>query len=52
MTGPGRPGRDDELALTGMAASTLGWDYPTFLRHILSGARPLTELRAMQAEIT
>jgi len=35
MTGPGRPGRDDQDSLTGMAARAIGWSYPELLRNIL-----------------
>ena len=39
MTGPGRPGRDEQTALTGMAAEALGWDYETFVQNILAQAQ-------------
>jgi hypothetical protein len=39
VTGPGRPGREEETALTGMAAEPLGWDYPTFIENLLNQAR-------------
>ncbi|KAF2122082.1 hypothetical protein BDV96DRAFT_483194 [Lophiotrema nucula] len=45
MTGPGRPGRDDQGSLSGMAAEALGWDFPTFLKKILDGAKMLKEIR-------
>lgn len=45
MTGPGRPGRENQASLTAMSAAALGWDYPKLLRHILSSARTLEELR-------
>ncbi|KAI1415736.1 glutathione synthetase ATP-binding domain-like protein [Hypoxylon sp. FL1857] len=47
MTGPGRPGRDDQASLTLLAASALGWDYQGLLRHILSTSRSLRDLRAL-----
>lgn len=45
MTGPGRPGREDQASLIGMAAEAIGWDYPRLLQEILSGACTLRELR-------
>ncbi|KAI1762443.1 glutathione synthetase ATP-binding domain-like protein [Hypoxylon sp. FL1150] len=48
MTGPGRPGRDDQASLTLMAASALGWDYQQLLRQILSTSRPLKDLKALR----
>ena len=45
MTGPGRPGREDQASLTALAAAELGWDYPTLLLKILQQARTLGELR-------
>ena len=45
MTGPGRPGREDQASLTAIAAAELGWDYPTLLLKILHGAHTLGELR-------
>ncbi|KAH8891487.1 glutathione synthetase ATP-binding domain-like protein [Thozetella sp. PMI_491] len=47
MTGPGRPGRDDQASLTLMAASALNWDYPELLRQILQTASPLRTLRGL-----
>jgi hypothetical protein len=46
MTGPGRPGREKQAALTALAAEGLGWDYPAWLSKTLETARPLRELRA------
>lgn len=46
MTGPGRPGRDDQASLTAMAATAMGWDYGTLLQEILSTAQSLGSLRA------
>ncbi len=40
MTGPGRPGRDDQDSLTLLAAREIGWSYPTLLTNILSQAWP------------
>ena len=45
MTGPGRPGREDQASLTAMAAQVLGWDYPRLLVHILNSAQTLEHLR-------
>ncbi|KAI4593043.1 hypothetical protein KJ359_010129 [Pestalotiopsis sp. 9143b] len=45
MTGPGRPGREDQASLTALAAGGLGWDYPELLRKILGSASPLYDLR-------
>ena len=39
VTGPGRPGRDEQTALTGMAAEAIGWDYETFVQNILAQAQ-------------
>ena len=44
VTGPGRPGREKETALTGMAAEPLGWDYPTFIENLLNQARLVEEV--------
>ncbi|OAP65538.1 hypothetical protein AYL99_01510 [Fonsecaea erecta] len=47
MTGPGRPGREDQASLTAIAAAALGWDYPELLVRILKSARTLQDLRQM-----
>jgi hypothetical protein len=52
MTGPGRPGREDQASLTVIAAEALGWDYPLLLRNVLGAARTLEELRAKQPRIS
>ena len=49
MTGPGRPGREDQDSLVAMAANELGWDYPRLLREVLSTARTLGELRDIRS---
>ncbi|KAI0412430.1 hypothetical protein F5X98DRAFT_367299 [Xylaria grammica] len=49
MTGPGRPGRSDQASLTALAATGLGWDYPTLLKQILTSARTLGHLRRVKA---
>jgi hypothetical protein len=46
MTGPGRPGRDDQASLTLLAANGLGWDYKELLRRILRTSSTLRALRA------
>ncbi|KAJ5465870.1 hypothetical protein N7530_009657 [Penicillium desertorum] len=46
MTGPGRPGREDQASLTAMAATAMGWDYGTLLQEILSTAQSLSSLRS------
>lgn len=48
MTGPGRPGREDQDSLVAMAAKEYGWDYPRLLREVLSTARTLGELRGIR----
>ncbi|PKX91215.1 glutathione synthetase ATP-binding domain-like protein [Aspergillus novofumigatus IBT 16806] len=45
MTGPGRPGREDQASLTAIAAAAMGWDYGTLLQKILEGAQPLSVFR-------
>ncbi|KAH7034760.1 uncharacterized protein B0I36DRAFT_83912 [Microdochium trichocladiopsis] len=45
LTGPGRPGRDDQACLSLLAAQELGWDYGRLLREMLATAVPLDELR-------
>jgi hypothetical protein len=51
MTGPGRPGRENQLSLTGLGAAALGWDYATLLGHILAGASSLHDLRSRQTKL-
>ncbi|KAF7157272.1 hypothetical protein CNMCM5623_001395 [Aspergillus felis] len=46
MTGPGRPGREDQASLTVMAAAAMGWDYGTLLQHVLEGAQTLNQFRS------
>lgn len=46
MTGPGRPGREEQASLTAIAAEGLGWGYHRLLGGVLGGARTLEELRA------
>ncbi|KAI4913376.1 hypothetical protein J4E85_010830 [Alternaria conjuncta] len=45
MTGPGRPGRENQASLTALAAAGLGWDYPTLLLKILESSSSLRDLR-------
>jgi hypothetical protein len=52
MTGPGRPGREDQASLMAMAAAALGWDYAMLLWNVLSSARSLKEMRAKQPIIS
>ncbi|RKU42596.1 hypothetical protein DL546_004381 [Coniochaeta pulveracea] len=47
MTGPGRPGRDEQASLTLIAAAALGWDYKELLERILETASTLRDLRAI-----
>lgn len=44
MTGPGRPGREDQASLTAMSAAALGWSYPMLLQEMLATANPLNAL--------
>lgn len=48
MTGPGRPGRDEQACLTALAAAQMGWDYPRLLVEILSTAVPLSHIRNLK----
>lgn len=43
-TGPGRPGRETQAALTTMSAEGVGWDFPLFIVNTLHQARPATEV--------
>jgi hypothetical protein len=45
VTGPGRPGRDEQTSLMGLAAESMGWDYPVFLQYVLGSAQSLGQLR-------
>lgn len=49
MTGPGRPGRENQASLTAMAASAMGWDYSTLLQKILASATQLSTFRAYRS---
>ncbi|KAK6958128.1 hypothetical protein Daesc_000922 [Daldinia eschscholtzii] len=48
MTGPGRPGREDQASLTLLAASSLGWGYQELLKRILNTSHSLNELRRLK----
>jgi hypothetical protein len=50
MTGPGRPGRDDQASLSAIAAAELGWDYPRLLMEMLGSAQLLRRLRDMRPD--
>jgi D-alanine-D-alanine ligase-like ATP-grasp enzyme len=50
MTGPGRPGRDDQASLSAIAAAELGWDYSSLLMEMLGSAQPLRRLREMRPD--
>ncbi|KAK9850140.1 Glutathione synthetase [Penicillium brevicompactum] len=51
MTGPGRPGREDQASLTALAAAGCGWDYQSHLEHILYGASTLQTFREYQSPL-
>jgi len=48
MTGPGRPGRDQQASLTAIAAAQLGWDYPRLLLEMLTAAVLLHDMREIK----
>jgi len=45
MTGPGRPGREDQACLSAIAAAEQGWDYQRLLTEMLGSAQLLRKLR-------
>ncbi|OJJ88114.1 uncharacterized protein ASPGLDRAFT_118945 [Aspergillus glaucus CBS 516.65] len=49
MTGPGRPGREDQASLTVMATAAMGWDYGTLLQKILANAQLLSTFRVYRS---
>ncbi|KAI9898897.1 hypothetical protein N3K66_005358 [Trichothecium roseum] len=49
MTGPGRPGRDEQASLVLLAAQALGWDYARLLETIVGTANTLDVLRSRTA---
>ncbi|KAJ5665841.1 glutathione synthetase ATP-binding domain-like protein [Penicillium maclennaniae] len=51
ITGPGRPGRDDQISLMGLAAGSMGWDYPKFLQYVLESAQTLGQLRSFSSQL-
>ncbi len=48
MTGPGRPGREDQASLTALAAKGVGVDYRQLLMEIVESAKTLRQLRDME----
>lgn len=46
MTGPGRPGRENQASLTLLAAEALGWDFLRLLEETLKTSQTLEGLRA------
>lgn len=48
MTGPGRPGREDQASLTAIAAKALGWNYDKLLQEILASASTLRTMRDVE----
>ncbi|KAK4141355.1 uncharacterized protein C8A04DRAFT_39190 [Dichotomopilus funicola] len=48
VTGPGRPGRDDQANLSLLAAEGLGWNYDRYLRRVLSSAKTLRAFRSLE----
>jgi D-alanine-D-alanine ligase-like ATP-grasp enzyme len=50
MTGPGRPGRDDQASLSAIAAEEAGWEYSRLLREMLGSAQTLRVLREMRPD--
>ena len=51
MTGPGRPGREDQSSLTALSASALGWTYSDLLQHVLETACSLKKLRTVRSDL-
>jgi len=52
MTGPGRPGREDQASLSLMAAAGLGWDYAKLLQKMLDSSFTLRHLRELKPPST
>ncbi|KAH0264018.1 glutathione synthetase ATP-binding domain-like protein, partial [Aureobasidium melanogenum] len=50
MTGPGRPGRENQASLSAIAAAEIGWDCPRLLSEMLKSAQPLRRLREMRPD--
>lgn len=52
MTGPGRPGRENQSSLTTLSAAALGWSYSKLLQHVLvETACSLEKLRAARPKL-
>lgn len=52
MTGPGRPGRENQSSLTALSAAGLGWNYSNLLHHVLETACCLEKLRAIRPKLS
>ena len=52
MTGPGRPGRENQSSLTALSAAGLGWNYANLLEHVLETACSLEELRVLRPKLS
>ena len=50
MTGPGRPGRDDQASLTLLSVAGLGWDYGRLLKDMINSSKTLKELRSTRPQ--
>jgi carbamoylphosphate synthase large subunit len=48
MTGPGRPGREDQASLTLLSVEGLGWDYGRLLKYMINSSKTLKELRNLK----
>ena len=48
ITGPERPGRENQTSLMAMGAQGLGWNYSMLLQYMLQLAKPLSELRRVK----
>ena len=51
MTGPDRPGREEQASLTAMAVAAIGWDYGMLLEKILASSKPLGAWRRCQCPV-
>ena len=47
MTGPGRPSREQQTSLVGLAAGAIGWSYEQLCINQVRQARPLVQLQRM-----
>jgi D-alanine-D-alanine ligase len=43
LTGPGRPGREEQDSLVAIAAGAIGWSYVDLLKNLLEQAWPVGE---------